>query len=292
MVAELLINAETLLKFDEKELARGLISRALAIDSSNPAALKKLSRSLVSQKDLAVKIKIQKEVCKSESTFNTLFDLANLYYQAGQDAIALEHYYDSISAASGEDVGLFEVYKNIGNILTRVKDFEGAEENFNKAYSLSPNSDVLAVNLGTLAIQQQNYEQALERFRNAVKLNPKNDKAWVGLALIHNQMGDLELAFGNIVKAVELNPTNRTAVQVLASWAARDGRYQAAISVLEDFLASVDLDEDMSFVLVHMFCQLGQFDFALFEIERVLLWNPQNSSATQLEQEIRKMKVK
>lgn len=291
-IAELLVNAETLLKFDEKDLARGLISRALAVDSKNAAALTKLSKNLVSANDYELKIKIQKEICKSELSFKTISDLAHLYYKAGEDKLALETYYDSLNAVVDEVHELFEVYKNIGNILTREKDFDGAEENFNKAFSLNPDSDILAVNLGTLAVQQENFTLAIERYRNAVKLNPKNDKAWVGLALVHNQMGDLELAFANIERAIDLNAQNRTAVQLLVSWAVRDSKFQTAIEVVEEYLSSVDLDEEMSFVLVQLFCQMGQLDFALMEVERVLLWNPHCESAARLEQEIRKLQLK
>lgn len=291
-VAELLINAETLLKFDEKDLARGLISRALAADSKNPAALTKLSKSLVSETDFALKIKIQKEICKRDLSFKTISELAHLYYKAGEDKLALETYYDSLNAVVDEVHELFEVYKNIGNILTREKDFDGAEENFNKAFSLNPDSDILAVNLGTLAVQQENFTLAIERYRNGVKLNSKNDKAWVGLALVHNQMGDHELAFANIERAIDLNAQNRTAVQLLVGWAVRDNKYQMAIEVVEEYLSSVELDEEMSFVLIQLFCQIGQLDFALMEVERVLLWNPMSESASKLEQEIRKLQRK
>jgi tetratricopeptide (TPR) repeat protein len=289
-VYELLVNAETLMKFDERELAKGLVSRALAMDSKNPMALKKLSKSILADVDLKQKIRIGQEICKSESNFETVSELAHLYFRSGQDQEALKLYFESLNISVDSENELFDIYKNIGIILTREGDYEGAEENFNKAFCLNPKSDSLAVNLGTLAVQQYDYTKALERFRSAIEFNPKNDKAWVGLALVHNQMGDHELAFGNIARAVELNKNNRTAIQLFASWANRDCKYQSAIEVLENYLSSVELDEEMSFILVHMFCQLNQFDFALMEIERVLLWNPQNESAARLEMEIRKLK--
>jgi hypothetical protein len=102
-------------------------------------------------------------------------------------------------------------------------------------------------------------------------------------------MGDFDLALGNIECAIDLNPQNRTAIHLFANWASRDGKLQSAIDVIEEFLSTVDLDEEMSFVLVHLFCQTNQFSFALMEIERVLLWNPASEIAASLEKEIRKL---
>jgi tetratricopeptide (TPR) repeat protein len=289
-IAEFLLNAETLLTHGEKSLARILVYEALKMDSKNVAALKKATQFLDPKKDCRQLIHIQKQICENDLSFETMSQLGHFHYLGGQDEQALAVYNAALNLVVSETDALFEIYKNIGNIMTKSGDYDGAEEYFHKAYTLAPDSDVLLVNLGTLFVQRQDFSSALERFRLAVEKNPLNDKAWVGLALSHQQMGDFQLSNANIEKALDLNPLNRTAVHIYANWCVRDGKYLSAISALENYLASVELDEELSFVLIHLFCKTNQFSLAQLESERVLLWNPLNTQMSQIQSEIRKMK--
>jgi len=288
-VAELLVNAETLLGHGERELARVLIYQALNLDSKNPLILKKAKQFLNPLKDLSQLLTIQKEICKSELSFENQSELGHLYYKLGNDDLALKMYFDCLNLVIVEDASLFEVYKNMGNIMTRGQDFDGAEEYFHKAFTLNPDSDLLAVNLGTLAIQRNNFQAALERFRTAVTKNPKNDKAWVGLALVHQEMGDIQLAFANIETAIDICPQNRTAVQLFANWCVRESRYLNAIEVVEEYLANVDVDAELSLVLIHLFCKTNKFAMAELEAERVLLWVPEHQQMSEILTELKQM---
>jgi Flp pilus assembly protein TadD len=186
-----------------------------------------------------------------------------------------------------ETEGLFEVYKNLGNLSMKAHDFESAEEYYAKALTLKADSDQLFVNFGTLAIQREDWNEAGERFRNALSVNPNNDKAWVGLAIVHNTVGDSHLAKANIDNAIEIAPNNRTAAHLGAQWAIRDQRLMDAAEILQKYLAEVESDADMSLVLVHTFCLLNRTEFALLEIERVLLWEPQHEQALAIEAELK-----
>jgi Tfp pilus assembly protein PilF len=174
--------------------------------------------------------------------------------------------------------------------LVRQGDFEGAEDYYNKAYTLNPDSDTLLVNFGTLEVQRQDYDKSLYCFRQAVEVNKRNDKAWVGLAMVHAQFGDQELAWANLETALDINPKNRTAVHLLANWGLRDGRFAQSVSVLQSYLGEVDFDEDLSLVLINFYCSGSQIDEALLECERVLLWNPENQEVSDLKAKLRKIK--
>jgi Tfp pilus assembly protein PilF len=168
----------------------------------------------------------------------------------------------------------------------RESEFDSAEEYYNKAFAINSHSDVLLVNLGTLALQQESFELALSRFRQALELNSQNDKAWVGLSLVHNSMGDHILARANLENALDSNPVNRTAVHLLASWAIRDKDFDFAIGALQDYVSSVDCDDEMSLLLIHLFCLKNQYVNAQLELERLLLWNPLEPKLLQIEAEI------
>ena len=152
------------------------------------------------------------------------FQQAEAHYLAGQDELAQDAYLKALALAREGDQFLFETYKNLGNIFVRAGDFDAAEENYNRAYTLNPRSDALIVNYGILEIQRDNMQLAIERFREAVCLNRFNDKAWVGLALVHRKLGDHELAWANLVHAIDLNGDNQTARHLADQWARADGQ--------------------------------------------------------------------
>lgn len=288
----LIANADLLLKHGETDLAVHLLRKCLYINPHHPEALRRLSDCLNKEKDLPLKIKAHEALVKSDYCFENVARLAHCYYQQNQDQKAYRTYMQALEVLTEESKELFEVYKNLGNILMREGDFESAEEFYNKAFTLNPISDVLHVNLGTLSLQQQNHETAISRFRQALEHNPRNDKAWVGLALVHNAMGDLVLARANLENALDVNPRNRTAVHLAASWAVRDQDYGFAIQALENFVSSVDCDEEMSLLLIHLFCVRKWYVEAQLELERLLLWDPKNEKLLLVEQEIKNARKK
>lgn len=286
-IAVLLTNAEILMTHGENGLAGGLIRQALALDSHHAGALKKLARCIGDKGNLSLRQKVYEALNKSDYCFEHVAGLGHIYYLQNRDQDALQKYQEALSIITETSEGLFEVYKNLGNIMVRESDFAGAEEFYNKAFELDNQNDVLLVNLGTLDIQRKDFDQALERFRRALEINAKNDKAWVGLAMVHNHMGDVVLAKANLENAIDAQPTNRTAVHMFANWCVRDLNYSGGVEVLQNYLSKVESDEELSLVLIHLLCLTNRNDLALLESERVLLWNPKNGEIQKIEQSLR-----
>jgi Tfp pilus assembly protein PilF len=285
--AILLTNADILFKHGEASMAAHLLRKCLYLNSNHPEALKRLAICLTTEKQLPLKTKVFEALVKNDLCFENMARLGHCLYQQNQDEKAKQTYMEAMGLMTGESTELFEVFKNLGNIAMREGDFEGAEEYYNKAFTIDAKSDVLHINLGTLALQQQEQDLAVTRFRTALEINPRNDKAWVGLALVHNEMGDHVLSRANLENALDINSRNRTAVHLAASWAIRDQDYAFAIESLENFVSDVDCDEEMSLLLIHLFCMRNQFVEARLELERLLLWEPTNERLLQVEQEIR-----
>jgi tetratricopeptide (TPR) repeat protein len=212
--------------------------------------------------------------------------VARLLYKLEEDQSALALYSEILSSAIPAEDQLFETYKNVGNILCRQGDFEGAEEFYNKAHVLQPKSDVLLVNFGTLEIQRDRLDLAKERFRAALEENPHNDRAWVGLALIHRHKGDFELSWGNLERALDLAPHNRTALRLMVEWAVRDGRLGSAIARLEAHIRVNQEDTELIFQLVKALALVGRFAEALLECERVVAMDPAMQDAIRLRREL------
>jgi tetratricopeptide (TPR) repeat protein len=290
-ISALLANADILIRNRESELGFTLIRQALTVDSHHALALKKLGQFHMSKKRYAQAEIAFEEVLKADYSFENLAQLAEACYLQNKDekaAVKYEEAFSIIVTGMENPQILFEAFKNLGNIQCRAGDFQAAQENYFKAFALNPKSDMLLVNLGTLDFQQSELSSSLEKFRQALAVNPRNDRAWVGLAVVHDKMGDSALAMANIENAVEIAPSNRTAVHILSNWAVRDLRYSTAIEVLQEYLGQVEQDEEMSLVLIHLFCLTQQFDLARFEVERVLLWNPEHPEVLRLSKELPK----
>ena len=287
-ISPYLENAQILMKHREYSLAMNLLRQASNLDSKNPTTLQLLAACLEKRGNNKEALIARKVLTQIHYGFDSLYRYATALYKEGSDQDALEKYFEALAVLKEENVHLFEIYKNMGNIFVRQGDYDGAEEYYNKAYTLDSESDVLLVNFGTLEVQRNDFEKALYCFRRAVEINSQNDKAWVGLAMVHNQLGDSDLAWANIETAIDINPKNRTAVHLAANWGMRDRKMQKAIEALQNYLANVEEDEDMSLVLINMFCSIGQIEQALLEIERVLLFNPDHGEVRKLKKQILK----
>lgn len=287
-VATLLMNAKVLRKAGESQLALNLLREASNRESKNPIVLKALVELLEECGRDAEVLKVREALAKIDYGFESVFGQAQALYKTGDDDGALNFYYEALSLISSDnDSMLFEIHKNLGNIHVRRGDFDGAEEWYNKAHISHPESDALMVNFGTLEVQRGDLGRSLQCFRRAVEINPKNDRAWAGLAMVHHEFGDFELAWGNIERAIDHGPKNRTAVLLAGRWALRDKCPHRAISRLQEFLSSGEFDEEISLILVNLFCLAGHLDLALLESERVLAWNPGQKEVRELCAKIR-----
>jgi tetratricopeptide (TPR) repeat protein len=132
---------------------------------------------------------------------------------------------------------LFNVYKNLGNIALRDADLAAAEDFYNKAFTMNPDSDTLMVNYGSLHVQRGELDLAVQRFRRAVELNRSNPKAWLGLAVVHREFGDADLAWANLEAALDLQPENDTAIRLVADWANKDGEFERGLRRLGRYLS-------------------------------------------------------
>lgn len=275
-------HAATLIRYREYSAAQNLLRHALTKDSRNVRAISLMAVVLEKAGHSEEAIKCRRALVRLEPTVDHRLDLAALYYSLENDAAALSNYEEALATHAVPEARLFEVYKNIGNILVRKGDFDNAEDYYNRAFTIDPKSDALLVNFGTLEINRDDLEAASMRFRTALDINPLSDRAWVGLALVHRSKGDFELSWANLERSLDLNSSNRTALKLIVEWAVRDGRVQNAARRLESYLASEGEDAEMAFAFAKCLTLLGRFDEALLECERVVALDPELEEALRL----------
>jgi tetratricopeptide (TPR) repeat protein len=273
-VAQQLLNARTLLAKGECQLAHGIFRAVLKFDPANEMAVRGLAECAKAQFHHEEAVRVLRKLVETHKSSENFKLLGDQLYAMEYNADALEAYLRAQQARDLSPENEFEVYKNVGNILLRLGDADGAEEYYNKAYTLFPESDILRVNFGSLALYRGEYDKALERFRESVHLNDRNDKGWVGLAMIHREYGDAELSWANLEKALDVNPGNESALRLVAEWAMKDNDMERGINRLEAYLARRPDDAQMSMWLAKFLYFSGRLEAALIEIEKALHLDP------------------
>lgn len=274
VIALLMKNANLLIENKETRLALNILRSVLMREPNHPEALEKMGTHLRESGQIEEALKCFRALSRVKREARSMALLAETLYLMERDEQALNVYRDVLRSVVSDEPKLFEIFKNVGNIHVRAGDFDAAEEFYNKAYTLCPDSDTLMVNYGTLEIQRENLEAAVARFRRAVELNPENDRGWVGLAILHRQMGDMELAAANIARALDINSTNRTALRLAVDWGAQDHNLSPLISRLQDYLAVNGEDAEISFTLAKVLVHMGRLREARIEMERALALDP------------------
>lgn len=273
-VEMLMRNSAILEEAGDHRLAVNLLRNVLIRKPDDTAALERMGRCLREEGRYEEALKCFRALARTHKKIEAQIRIAEIHYLSERDELALASYREVLKGVVEDRELLFDIYKNIGNIHVRAGDFDAAEEFYDKAYTLVPQSDVLMVNYGTLEIQRENLSEAVARFRRAVELNSENDRAWVGLALVHRQMGDLELAWANVMRALDINKRNRTALRLIVEWGVKDQQADLSISRLQEYMDIDGEDAEMSFILAKLFTHAGRLSEARLEIERVLALDP------------------
>ena len=279
-VADSLLNVRALMKEKEFQLAHDLLRAILKIDSSNEMAIRGVAECARQLGQHEEAIKILKRLVATHATAANYLLLADEFYGLEYNDEAQKAYLQALVLGVSDETILFHIYKNLGNVQLRLGDLNGAEESYNKAYTIDSESDALLANYGSLELYRGDMERSLARFREAVSYNDRNDKAWVGLSMIHRQYGDVELAWANLEKALDINCDNESGIRLLCDWAMKDMEIDRALRYTDRFL-QVHPDHALISMWHAKFLYFsGRLEAALVEIEKTLYLDPMLEGAT------------
>ena len=113
---------------------------------------------------------------------------------------------------------LFVIYKALAEICLLKNDFYQAEEYYNKASTLKPNSQSLTFCRSLLYLKEKNYKLAEKNFKVYLQFELSSEKAWLGLALARKALGNKELAWASLQKCLDINPKNSQALKLKKKW--------------------------------------------------------------------------
>lgn len=166
-------------------------------------------------------------------------------------------------------------------------DYEGVSEVIEK-YCLGRDADdLMNWAMGFVCLTEGQREQAIDYFRKSIELNAQNDQAWISLAMLHEDMGDRELALANLERALDINPTNSTGLKLMTKWHRRDlESVRNTMERLSYYLSRHSFDEEVSLCYVQVLRENNAKQVAQFELEKLLLNNPQNETALKLKNDL------
>ncbi|MFT5130763.1 MAG: Flp pilus assembly protein TadD [Rhodothermales bacterium] len=132
--------------------------------------------------------------------------VGNLYRQAGQFGIARTHLERSLRVASDG-----ETHNALGDVLLKLGDSAGAQQQFLQAIRVAPELSQPYFNLGILSFQAKRGREAADHITRACELAPQNADYWANLGGILGSLRDFAAARNALERALSINPNNAMA---------------------------------------------------------------------------------
>ena len=169
------------------------------------------------------------------------------------------------------------IYNNIGNNYYNQGRFTQAELAFQKALQINPANSEALNSLGCLLKEQGNYEQAERYFLSAIELKPEFYKAHVNLGSIYEMSKNAEQARKHLLFALELNPQSSSTYFMLGNLLFEDKAFDQAIEHYEKALQLSPEFTDALCNLGVLYRSKGDFDAAKQCFQRVIAIDPEHA---------------
>lgn len=167
-----------------------------------------------------------------------------------------------------------EVYIALGQMYSRVKNWDAAEQNINKAIEMSTKQedrDYALFVAGSMYERQKKYERAEEAFHKVLADDPKNGMALNYLGYMLADRGTrLDEALGYIRRAVALDPQNGAYLDSLGWVYYKMGNYDLAEENLRRAAERIGNDPTIHDHLGELYMKTGRLKLAATHWERSL----------------------
>lgn len=169
---------------------------------------------------------LKEAIALDEKNSDLHLKLAGAYERLGKIDLAAEEYNLALSKTGSNDDILMsleniwqqkiidnpqdaEAHANLGAVLQKKKDYQGALAQYKKAESINPSNTNTRLNMGTLYQEQKDYETAIEAYDTITNFNPNFMLAYLYKAQCYKAMGKKDAAIENYKLALNLDPSNQ-----------------------------------------------------------------------------------
>lgn len=163
---------------------------------------------------------------------------------------------------------------NLGNVYGKMKKYDKAAPYFRKALAIKSDYAPASYNLARALHAMGEPEAALEHYRHAVKTAPYFEQAWFNLAHLESELGLFKESTANYWQFIEMQPRNKKAYFGLGAAYLKNRQFEPAIAALQK---AVDLDPAYVFPYMSLgaaYLQTGQPGKAIAAYEKTLAIRP------------------
>jgi protein O-mannosyl-transferase len=107
-------------------------------------------------------------------------------------------------------------FTQMGVAYFRLKNFEKAIENYNKAAALKQADAITLNNIGSVYFEWKKYEEASENFKKALQIDPRFIDAYMNLGSVYGTVGNFNSAMECFQNAIKYSPDNARAYFYIA----------------------------------------------------------------------------
>lgn len=235
---------------------------------------RKLIRQAGRASDLKTKIELYSQALKLEpENLDALFYRALAKTEQGDLSGAIVDYSKIILIKPDPDT-----YFNRGNIRYSLKEFEGAKEDYKKAFELDPQFVDALFSLACVEFDMQEYKSAIDNYTKVAALNPYYPKVFTLRASAYNALEDYKKAILDYTTAVLMSGTPEAYLDRGRCFLGINYYKEAYI----DFNKAAKLDSSNSYAYFYRGTAallLGGFDDAVSDFKKALSFDSEDFDA-------------
>src|SRR4051812_12641434 len=157
---------------------------------------------------------------------------------------------------------LAQAYGELGHLLLRQGDLDGAETAFSKAVEFDPFAPGLHNALADVLARRGRHEEALTILRGLVERGTPNAHVYNQLGHLLARRGDLDSAEAAFREAIRLDPGPAGFHTALAGVLDRQGRSEEAVGIVNGLIDAGTRDVHVYGQLGHLLFRRGEFNGA------------------------------
>ncbi|EFC44186.1 predicted protein [Naegleria gruberi] len=144
----------------------------------------------------------------------------------------------------------------------RMKEFNGAFDDFTRAIQLNPNDPIHYYNRGNISRRRGNYSEALKDYDRALELNANFSQVLTMRGATYFEIEEFEKAIADCERSIALDPSDNCNLLVRGKSYFKSGNLIAAFADLMDYLKTEQNNSDALSYLVKLYKIMKQFDTA------------------------------
>ena len=285
----LLKNAQVLLEAKESTPAKSIFYCLLRRGEVSAATYAGLGTCFELEGKLDKAMLHYQEAVKLDSSSPILLAISDLYLRKRDYRGALQSLLPALQMQDLKKQDLFKVYKSLGNVYFRLKNWEKARFYYCKANKMNPYSDSLYSNMACLALNRGKVEESALFFKRAIEINSENQNAMTGLGFLCILQNKKDRAIEYFIHTLKKDKGNGIALFYLLKCAYEISSASMVVRFLEDFLPGASVSETTLYSFAGLLYKEREWEKSKTICRQILSSHPGHAGAKKLLQLLSKV---